>query len=81
MGRPVTRRLYTAEMLAPYALLPLLADLGWPAALPLLSLPLALKLIRRLQREAPGPVFNNILAATAGLQLIFALLLSLSFTI
>ncbi len=81
MGRPVTRRLYTAEMLAPYALLPLLADLGWPAALPLLSLPLALKLIRRFQREAPGPVFNNILAATAGLQLIFALLLSLSFTI
>ena len=80
MGRPVTRRLYTAEMLAPYALLPLLADLGWPAALPLLSLPLALKLIRRFQREAPGPVFNNILAATAGLQLIFALLLSLSFT-
>ncbi len=81
MGRLVTRRLYAAEMLAPYALLPLLTDLGWPAALPLLSLPLALKLIRRFHREAPGPVFNNILAATAGLQLIFALLLSLSFTI
>ena len=81
MGRPLTRRLYTAEMVAPYTLLPLLTGLGWPAALPLLSLPLALKLIRRFHREAPGPVFNNILAATAGLQLIFALLLSLSFTI
>ena len=81
MGRPVTRRLYTAEMLAPYALLPLLGGLGWPAALPLLSLPLAVKLIHRFHHEAPGPVFNNILAATAGLQLIFALLLSLSFTI
>lgn len=81
LGRPATRHVYTAEMLAPYALLPLLADLGWPAALPLLSLPLAAKLIRRFHREAPGPVFNNILAATAGLQLLFALLLLLSFTI
>ena len=81
LGRPATRHVYTAEMLAPYALLALLANLGWPAALPLLSLPLALKLIGRFRREAPGPVFNNILAATAGLQLMFALLLLLSFTI
>lgn len=81
LGRPLTRRLYAAEMLAPYALLPLLADLGWPGALPLLSLPLAVKLIHRFHHEAPGPEFNNILAATAGLQLIFALLLTLSFTI
>ena len=81
LGRPATRRIYTLEMLAPYALLPLLGSLGWLAALPLLSLPLALKLIQRFHREAPGPVFNNILAATAGLQLTFALLLSLAFTI
>jgi 1,4-dihydroxy-2-naphthoate octaprenyltransferase len=81
LGRPATRRLYTAEMLAPYALLPLLADLGCPAALPLLSLPLALVLIARFRREAAGPVFNGILAATAGLQLVFALLLSLAFVI
>jgi len=81
LGRPAIRRLYAAEMLAPYALLLFLAPLGWPAALPLLSLPLALWLVRRFQREAPGPVFNNILAASAGLQLAFALLLTLSFTI
>ena len=81
LGRPATRRLYTAEMLAPYALLALLADLGWPAALPLLSLPLALGLIRRFHHAAPGPVFNAILAATAGLQLVFAVLLSLAFVI
>jgi 1,4-dihydroxy-2-naphthoate octaprenyltransferase len=68
-------------MLAPYALLPLLSPLGWPAALPLFSLPLALKLIRRFHHEAPGPVFNSILAATAGLQFVFAILLTLSFTI
>ena len=80
-GRPATRRIYTTEMLAPYILLPLLHSLGWLAALPLLSLPLALKLVRRFNNEAPGPVFNNILAATAGLQLTFAILLTLSFTI
>ena len=51
------------------------------AALPLLSLPLALKLVRRFHREAPGPVFNGILAATAGLQLAFALLLAAAFAI
>jgi len=80
LGRPATRRIYSAEMLAPYALLPLLAGLGWLATLPLLSLPLALKLIQRFHHEAPGPIFNDILAATAGLQLIFAILLTLSFT-
>ena len=80
LGRPATRRIYSAEMLAPYALLPLLAGLGWLATLPLLSLPLALKLIQRFHHEAPGPVFNDILAATAGLQLVFAILLTLSFT-
>ena len=80
-GRRITQRIYAVEMLAPYALLPLLHDLGWRAALPLLSLPLALALIRRFQRAAPGPVFNRILAATAGLQLAFAILLTLSFII
>lgn len=81
-GRPITRRIYSAEMLVPYALLPFLASaLGWLAALPLLSLPLALKLVRRFHRETPGPVFNDILAATAGLQLLFATLLMVAFTI
>jgi 1,4-dihydroxy-2-naphthoate octaprenyltransferase len=81
LGRSATKYIYSTEMLAPFALLPLLSPLGWPAALPVLSLPLALKLIRRFHRESPGPVFNNILAATAGLQLVFAILLTLSFTI
>jgi 1,4-dihydroxy-2-naphthoate octaprenyltransferase len=81
LGRPRTRHLYTAEILAPYALLPFLANLGWPAALPLLTLPLAIRLIARFYREAPGPAFNDILAATAGLQFIFAILLTLGFTI
>ena len=81
LGRSATRRIYAGQMLAPYLLLPLLGGLGWPAVLPALSLPLALRLIRRFHAEAPGPVFNQILASTAGLQLVFALLLSLAFTI
>ena len=81
MGRPATKRFYAAQMLAPYALLPLFSGLGWLAALPLLSLPLALSLIRRFCCETPGPIFNQILAATAGLQFTFALLLSIAFTI
>ena len=78
LGRPATRWLYTGEILTPYALLPLLDGTTW---LPLLSLPLALWLIRRFHRETPGPAFNRLLAATAGLQLLFALLLTLSLTI
>ncbi|WP_412478881.1 1,4-dihydroxy-2-naphthoate polyprenyltransferase [Azonexus sp. IMCC34839] len=81
LGRPATRHVYSVEMLSPYALLPLLAGLGWAAALPLLSLPLALKLIARFRREAPGLVFNGILAATAGLQLFFAIMLTLAFAL
>ena len=81
MGRPATKRFYAAQMLAPYALLPLFSGLGWLAALPLLSLPLALSLIRRFCRETPGPIFNQILAATAGLQFTFALLLSIALII
>lgn len=81
LGRPATRHVYALEMLAPYALLPALGGLGWPAALPLLSLPLALRLIARFHREPPGPVFNPILAATAGLQLVFACLLALAFAL
>ena len=81
MGRPATKRFYAAQMLAPYALLPIFSGLGWLAALPLLSLPLALSLIRRFCCETPGPIFNQILAATAGLQFTFALLLSIALII
>ncbi len=79
LGRPLTRHLYTAEMLGPYILLPLLAGLGWTAALPALSLPLAAGLIRRFRNTPAGPAFNGILAASAGLQLLFACLLATAF--
>jgi 1,4-dihydroxy-2-naphthoate octaprenyltransferase len=79
LGRPATRRIYAAEMLLPYLLLPLFApSLGWAVLLPLASLPMTLSLLHRFNREPPGPVFNRILAATARLQLVFALLLALA---
>lgn len=82
LGRPATRQLYRAEMLAPYLGLLLLAPaLGPVAALPLLSLPVSLVLIQRFVHAPPGPVFNKLLAATAGLQLIFALLLAAAFSL
>ncbi|MBX2988567.1 MAG: 1,4-dihydroxy-2-naphthoate octaprenyltransferase [Bdellovibrionaceae bacterium] len=49
----------------------------WAALLPLLALPLALKLLRGILREAPGQVYNRFLGMAAGVHLLFGLLLSL----
>ena len=82
LGRPATCRLYRAEMLAPYLGLLLIAPaLGIVAGLPLLSLPVSLVLVQRFVQAPPGPLFNKLLAATAGLQLIFALLLAAAFAL
>lgn len=80
LGRRGSRIEYALLLLLPYALLPLLDFLvssQWRLLLPLLSLPLALGLIRRFLREPVGPVFNRILAQTALLQLVFGLLICL----
>ena len=47
------------------------------ALMPFLSLPLGISLIRRIWLRAAGPELNQLLAATAGLSLIFSLLLAL----
>jgi 1,4-dihydroxy-2-naphthoate octaprenyltransferase len=80
MGRPATQIEYSLLMLLPFALLPVLEMLGlrgfgW--LLPMLVLPWAVRLVSRFRREAPGPGFNDILAATAQLQLGYGLLLCL----
>lgn len=76
LTRPAMQRVYALEMLLPYALLPLLPGHNPIKLLPLLALPLAIRLIRRFRRETPGPVFNTLLARTAAHQFIFATLLS-----
>ena len=78
LGRRATRWVYCVELTTPYLLLFLAERTAWGV---FLSLPLALWLIRRFHIETPGPAFNQILAATAGLQFAFALLLSASFAL
>jgi 1,4-dihydroxy-2-naphthoate octaprenyltransferase len=78
LGRPATRGLYAFEMLLPYACLPFLA-VG--SILPFLALPLTLVLVWQFFHTPPSAAFNRLLAMTAGLQLVFALLFSLDLTI
>ena len=84
MGRSWTRREYAFLMLLPFALLPGLygfnpAGPGW--LLPLVLLPWALQLTKRFYSEPPGSVFNQLLAATARLQLVFSVVLCLGLLI
>jgi 1,4-dihydroxy-2-naphthoate octaprenyltransferase len=80
LGRRWALRIYMAEMLLPFVFLPLLALLttrsAW-FALPLLLIPTVLLQISRFRREAPGAVFNELLARTARLQLLYSILLSI----
>ena len=81
VGRRGAQVVYALEMLLPFALLPVLATLtgkGWWLALPLLMLPLVLQQLGRFRREAPGPVFNELLARTARLQFAFGVLLAIA---
>jgi 1,4-dihydroxy-2-naphthoate octaprenyltransferase len=77
LGRSFSRGEYAVLVLAPFALLPLLAAqarLGAAQAIPLLALPIAVGLVRRFWRDAPGPTFNALLAATARFQVLLSLL-------
>lgn len=79
LGRERTRLMYAAMLLLPYpvALLPwLLGPLRAWLALPLLTLPLALRLIAVLRAHTDGPSLNGALARTGQLQLAFCALLS-----
>jgi len=51
---------------------------GIALALPGLTLPLALVLVRAFWRETPGPAFNPLLARTARFQVVFSVLLSVA---
>jgi 1,4-dihydroxy-2-naphthoate octaprenyltransferase len=81
LGRRGAQFVYAAEMLLPFALLPLLAWLsgkGLWLALPFLALPSVLLQLARFRRETPGPVFNELLARTAKLQFVFGALLAIA---
>lgn len=76
LGRTASKMEYGLLMLAPYLMLFLqvTSKMWW---LPALTLPWAIFMVVLFFREAPGPIFNRILAQTAKLQLGFGLLLSL----
>jgi 1,4-dihydroxy-2-naphthoate octaprenyltransferase len=78
-GPRVSRWLYALLMIIPFALLPVLDLLlrGGHAWVAFGALPLAVRMVRRFVGEAPGPVFNRILAQTAQVQLAYGLLLCL----
>lgn len=80
-GRERSQIEYGLLLFLPYLLLPLLHVLTgmsqWGAALPFLSLPWAMRLLHRFATEQVDPRFNQILAQTAQLQLLFGILLSM----
>jgi len=77
LGRGRTRGLYAGMLALAYAVLAaLVASLSAWVLLPLLSVPLALRLVRTVRTHADGPTLNQALAQTGMLQLVFCLLLS-----
>ena len=79
IGLGWSRAEYAALLAAPFLLLPLLGCLllaGIAIWLPLLAAPWAVLLVRRFCLEAPGVGYNLLLAQTAQMQFLFAVLLS-----
>jgi 1,4-dihydroxy-2-naphthoate octaprenyltransferase len=83
-GRPLADYEYVALMLGGYAVIVAMTIAGaapWPVLVTLLSLPLALRLIRfeRMQQEPRG--LNVVLAQTAGMHMLFGALLAFGFAV
>lgn len=77
VGRAGARSVYLAMLLLPFALVLLLAWRGRSGTLlALLALPLSARLAQRLRPDASAASLNALLAATAKLTLLLALLLS-----
>jgi 1,4-dihydroxy-2-naphthoate octaprenyltransferase len=53
----------------------------WAALLPLLALPLAVKITKNVFSTEPSPAYNKFLGQSAGLHLVFGLLLAIGFLI
>ncbi len=77
-GRPAARSIYITMIFYPYLLLFALVPVySWTILVPLLSLPLAIKLVKSFLHLPISSELNLVLAGTARLQLIYAVLLSL----
>ncbi len=83
-GRPIADYEYVALMLGGYAVIVAMTIAGaapWPVLVTLLSLPLAIRLVRfeRMQQEPRG--LNVVLAQTAGMHMLFGALLAFGFAV
>ncbi len=83
-GREATQLEYSILVLGAYLVAALLwlggANSAW-AMLPWLTLPLGLRLVREVWRGEGGPALNRTLRRTAGLHLVFGILLAASFVL
>lgn len=83
-GRPLADYEFIALMLGGYAIVLAMTIVGsapWPVLISLLTLPLAVRIIRLLSRETSPRGLNIVLAQTAGLHMLFGLLFALGFAI
>jgi len=77
LGRERTRVLFAAMIAVSYlALAALVAGLSWWTLLPLLTVPLALRLIETVRTRTDGPSLNGALAQAGMLELAFCVLLA-----
>jgi 1,4-dihydroxy-2-naphthoate octaprenyltransferase len=83
-GRPAADYEFVVLMLAGYAVVVAMIIAGaapWPALLTLLSLPIALRIVRLESRSTTPRGLNLVLAQTAGLHMLFGTLLALGFAL
>ncbi len=78
LGARASTGLFVTSILAPFALAAAMGWLtrSWWLLLPIVALPIALKLVRDFRRCSPGLPFNGILFRTFKLELLFATLLA-----
>ncbi len=81
LGRCGSQRLYMLLLITPFVLPVALRGVSNGRWLVLAALPFALWLLLSFIRKQTGPHFNQLLAATAQLQLLFSLLLSIGLTL
>lgn len=83
-GRPLADYEFVALMLTGYAVVVAMTIAGaapWTVLLTMLSLPVALRVVRLESREATPRGLNIVLAQTAGLHMLFGALLALGFAL
>jgi 1,4-dihydroxy-2-naphthoate octaprenyltransferase len=83
-GRPVADYEYVALMLGGYAVVVAMTVLGaapWPVLVTLLTLPLAVRIVRMESQQQSARGLNIVLAQTAGLHMLFGALLAFGFAL